>query len=441
MLHASCCKNRSGIKFTIFTIGTHGDVRPYVALGIGLQAKGHAVTLVTNPEDAHFCQNLGLNWKPLSGDLRKVDAVIQGMCDDLDSERKSSGAKKFHLLKKVMQALNDMLDQQFEEVLLWAQDADALIYNPSVFSACHVGQSLQKPTFQLQLQPEIRTTNHSSCFVQSKPLFGKLGNYASHLFFEQLVWQSIRKKINHWRTERLKLSKVHLLGPTYDSVLKELPKWVAVSSSFVPHPKDWTSPSQMTGFLYLDSASSYQPPPELQVFLEKNPAPLYIGLGSMEGLCPQRTINCILETIQQKALPTLISAGLPLAKKSLPDQCLLVYSCPHDWLFPQVSAVIHSGGIGTTAAGLKAGKPTLILPFATDQFFWGRRIFEMELGPKPLPLKGVEKNSLTFAINDLTTNLRYQQNATCISQKIREENGVEAVIKMLETEYNRLRIK
>jgi sterol 3beta-glucosyltransferase len=420
------------LKLAIFTIGSHGDVRPYVALGVELVARGHEVTLVTNPEDAQFCTSWGLNWKPLTGDLRKATELVHGVRDDL--ENKSSRIKNFQILQAVMRTINSFLDQQFQEVLAAAREADVLIYNPSVFSASHVGQALQKPFFQLQLQPAIPTKSHSSCFVKEKPPFGKLGNYATHLFFEQLFWQAIRKKINYWRCEKLRIPKINFFGPIYDPVLKKQSKWIAVSPSFIPSPKDWANHVKMTGFLYLNAAPSYVPSQALQSFLEAGPPPLYLGLGSLEEVCPKRSIDAILEVLKKRALRTLISSGLPIEKSELPNHCFLLEPSPHDWLFPRVSCLVHSGGIGTIAAGLKAGKPALILPFVTDHFFWGRRIFEMGIGPEPLPLKEIHKDNFAHSIDDLTTNGFYQKNALNISEKIKTEDGVKNVVKMLEEE-------
>lgn len=138
----------------------------------------------------------------------------------------------------------------------------------------------------------------------------------------------------------------------------------------------------------------------------------------MEKLCPKEIVCIILDIVKKRKLRAIFSSKLPLHQEELLDDCFLIEECPHDWLFPQMSCLIHSGGIGTVAAGLKAGKPMLILPFANDQFFWGRRIFDLQLGPKHIPLRSITHEHFDQTLNDLISNKIYYNHACHLPLKL-----------------------
>jgi UDP:flavonoid glycosyltransferase YjiC (YdhE family) len=109
---------------------------------------------------------------------------------------------------------------------------------------------------------------------------------------------------------------------------------------------------------------------------------------------------------------------------------------PYDWLLPRVAAVIHHGGAGTTAAGLRAGKPTVICPFVADQPFWGKRVAELGVGPSPIPQRKLTADSLAQAMREAVTNTRIRQRAAELGAKIQDENGLGNAVAFIE-EYTR----
>jgi UDP:flavonoid glycosyltransferase YjiC (YdhE family) len=109
-----------------------------------------------------------------------------------------------------------------------------------------------------------------------------------------------------------------------------------------------------------------------------------------------------------------------------------VEDIPHSWLFPQLAAVVHHGGAGTTAAGLRAGRPTVVVPFFTDQPFWGRRVHDLGAGPLPLPHKQLTAAGLAAAIRQAVGDPQIRARAATLSTRLQAEDGVTTAVAALQ---------
>lgn len=195
----------------------------------------------------------------------------------------------------------------------------------------------------------------------------------------------------------------------------------------IPKPNDWGSHVDISGFFFLNLASSYTPDPELAAFLEEGPPPVYIGFGSIVVDDPTALTRMIFDAVHIAGVRALVSkgwGGLGADAVGQPDGVFMLGNVPHDWLFDKVSCVVHHGGAGTTAAGIKAGKPTLVVPFFGDQPFWGAMIARANAGPDPIPHKQMTAEKLAEAIK-YCLQPDTQQQAKVLGQKIREEKGTD----------------
>lgn len=202
----------------------------------------------------------------------------------------------------------------------------------------------------------------------------------------------------------------------------------------VPRPHDWPRNAHVTGYWFLDRLDEWKPSAELQAFLDEGEAPVYVGFGSMAGRNPQRVANIVIEALQQAKVRGIIATGWGgLEVNDVPDTILHIDQAPHEWLFPRMSAVVHHGGAGTTAAGLRAGRPTVVCPFMGDQPFWGNRVHVLGVGPKPIPQKKLTVKKLANALRAVTSNVAMRKRAESLGDQIRHEDGISNAIAIIET--------
>jgi UDP:flavonoid glycosyltransferase YjiC (YdhE family) len=209
----------------------------------------------------------------------------------------------------------------------------------------------------------------------------------------------------------------------------------AIDPHVVP-PVDDTN-AVTTGYLFLDEA--YTPPADLIRFLEAGDAPVYVGFGSMSSSDPMRTIHLIAEALAKVGRRGVLARGWSGADHiTVPDHIYLLDKTSHTWLFPHMAAVVHHGGAGTTAAGLRAGKPTLIVPHMADQPYWGRRIHELGVGVKPIPRHQLTLDTLTKRLKTLLTDSDIQTRAVALGDQIRADDGVANAVNWIQAFISRL---
>jgi len=212
-----------------------------------------------------------------------------------------------------------------------------------------------------------------------------------------------------------------------------VPTLYSYSSSVVPKPPDWGEHIHVTGYWFLDHSSDWQPSADLVNFLEAGPPPVYIGFGSMTNRAPEATAKIVLEALKRSGQRGLIATGWGgLKSADLPDGVFKLESVPHDWLFPRVAAVVHHGGAGTTAAGLRVGVPSVLVPHFGDQPFWARQVVRLGVGPKAIPRKRMTAEKLGAAIATAVTDENIQARAAALGERIRTEDGVEKAIEVVE---------
>jgi UDP:flavonoid glycosyltransferase YjiC (YdhE family) len=200
----------------------------------------------------------------------------------------------------------------------------------------------------------------------------------------------------------------------------------------LPKPADWGEAIHVTGYWFLPPATDWSPPPALVDFLHAGPPPVYIGFGRMVSRQPEETADLVIQAVTQSGQRAILLTGWGgLQKERLPENICLIDSAPHDWLFSQVAAVVHHGGAGTTAAGIRAGVPSLIIPFFGDQFFWGTRVAALGIGPAPIPRKQLTVDRLAAALQTMTTNQPMQQRAAQLGAQVQAEDGVAQAVAII----------
>lgn len=201
------------------------------------------------------------------------------------------------------------------------------------------------------------------------------------------------------------------------------------SPALLPKPPDWPNCIDVCGFAFLASGADYKPPDELVAFLKEGPPPIYVGFGSIVVDRPRKLTEIVFTAIQKTGQRAIVSKGWGGLGdgQEIPENIFLLGACSHDWLFQYVSCVVHHGGAGTTAVGLKLGRPTVIVPFFGDQPFWGSIVARYGFGPAPIPYKELTVDKLADAIREaLKPSAR--QKAREVSEKIGLELGLENAV-------------
>ncbi|KAH6556212.1 hypothetical protein KP509_1Z197200 [Ceratopteris richardii] len=249
-------------------------------------------------------------------------------------------------------------------------------------------------------------------------------NRLSYQVVDSLLWWGIRDIINDFRKKRLNLRPITYLSGIQTSASK-IPTGYIWSPHLVPKPKDWGPLVDVVGFCFLDLSQDYKPPESLVSWLEAGPAPIYVGFGSLPVEDPERMTRIIIDALSRTSQRGIIFKGWGGigALKEPPDTIYLLENCPHDWLFPRCAAVVHHGGAGTTAAGLRAACPTTVVPFFGDQPFWGEHVHLKGVGPAPIPVGQFSFDKLVNAINYMM-DPEVKKRAVELARAMEHENGV-----------------
>jgi len=241
----------------------------------------------------------------------------------------------------------------------------------------------------------------------------------------QVVWAIMRSLTNAARRDVLKLPPLSWRDPYGMMDRYEWPVLYGHSPAVLPPPRDWPDWVTVTGFWFLDRAEDWRPPADLVRYLEAGPPPVYVGFGSMTTDSPSETSKLVLRALALTGNRAVLDTGWGgLSGEVGSPDVYLVNNVPHDWLFPRMSAVVHHGGVGTTHAGIRAGVPSVIVPFLPDQRFWGHHVWKLGVGTRPIPRAQVSVQRLDEAIRVATTDQNMRERAASIGRRIRTEDGV-----------------
>jgi UDP:flavonoid glycosyltransferase YjiC (YdhE family) len=409
-------------RITLITAGSRGDVQPYLALGLGLQAAGHHVRLATHTNYAGWIQDHGLEFHAVEGDPL---AMAQGQAG---REWMETGRRGWGLLRGFREFMGPILRQATGDILAASGDADLILFSGTTFFAAYsVAEKLRRPFVQAYLQPVNPTRAFPSLVYPTRFRGGPLFNYATHAIGGQLYWQTLRPLLNDVRREMLGLRPLSIAGPFLSMMRRRLPVLLGYSPTVLPKPKDWNEAQIVTGFWFVDE-QDYSPPAELAKFLAAGEPPVYVGFGSMTGNDPERLTTMVLEVLRRSGRRGILLAGWAgLAEGDLPDSVLRLDAAPHDWLFPRMAAVVHHGGIGTTHTGLRAGVPNVVVPFFGDQPFWGDRVHALGAGPPPILQSDLTAERLAEALR-ATDELAMRTRAAEVRRLIEAEHGVRTAV-------------
>ena len=419
------------MKILIFTFGTRGDVQPYVALGEALQKSGHSVILSTGQGFDGMIVRHGLVPASLSIDFRSILAD-PGMQDAM---------RTFSGKVRAWRQFKATFKTHYREMWAMARKVqpDMILGHPKGFAAIHIAEALGVVFVPTTLQPAFSPTTAFPNFLLPFADLGATGNWLSHSLFNRLARWGQSSSLGTFRSEVLGLTeeKSPNFFNGYHPAGKVVPRLHGYSRHILPKPLDWGEADHITGYWFTDPEAAWQPSPDLQHFMQSGPPPVYVGFGSMPAEDAHRQTLIVVEALRLAGRRGVLATGWgglqrPDGDSDLPRSIFCLDAVPHDWLFPRCSAIVHHGGAGTTHEGLRWGRPSVLCPVTVDQPFWGARIRELGVGPKPIPQKDMTSGLLANAIME-AHSAEIVARAAAIGDNIRWEGGVAAAVAILST--------
>ena len=425
------------MSIVVMVVGSRGDVQPFIPIGRRL-AERHRVRIATHREFRPMVEEAGLEFYPLGGNPHEMmeyivktgGSIIPTRLDQLWEDVPKKRAMIAEILASTWRACTEADPEQpgarpFR--------ADLIVANPPSYGHIHCAEALHIPLHMIFTMPWSATRSYPHPFAQiDLSTHRPVENFFSYGVIDLIVWTGISDLVDTFRKETLKLSPLTLTDGAALLEDHEVPFTYLWPESLVPKPQDWGPHIDLANFIQYEQALTYEPPAALLDFLAAGEAPIYVGFGSVVAQDPVALTRTIFTALERAGARGIVAEGWAhLGGGALPPNVYVIGDCPHDWLFPRCRAVCHHGGAGTTSAGLRAGLPTIVVPFFGDQFFWGRIVANAGAGPEPIPIRRIDVESLTAAF-DACRRPQIRERASELGALLRAADGVELTVQAIE---------
>lgn len=409
------------MHLTLLTSGSRGDVQPYLALAKALNAAGHQARLIAPLNFEKLATQHNIEFAPMRANFEEL---LQG------GSLMNSRTNPLKLFKAMQDLIMPLVETMRDDVWNGTEGTEGLISHMAMVGTTQIiSEARAIPHLTSALVPLLPSKAHPSPLWFSQKSLGGWYNKATAQLVTSMVWKMLAPIINKGRQDFGLPSQSRR---EYFALLENVPSLTAISPSVFSRPADYPTNAHVSGYWFLDEPD-WQPPASLQEFLAKGEPPVYIGFGSMTGFNAEQTGQLVLEALRLSGARAVLAAGWGGMKlENLPSNVYLLDSAPHSQLFPLMAAAVHHGGAGTTAASLRAGVPTVVIPFIADQNYWGQQVYRLGVGPKPLPRAKLQADKLAEAIHQALTYHEIREKAAQLGAKIRAETGAENAVRLIE---------
>ena len=407
-------------RITLAAVGTRGDVQPMIALGRGLKAAGNDVTMIAGSNFAAWIAGHGLRFVP-TVDMEALMSSEKGVAW---SQASDDPLKQLRMMRALV---DEHARTMTEPIHACAPSSDLLVSSFPVQALVQAaGEKTGVKHLNALLQPLHRTRSAAASLNPWWPWGDSVLNRWAGAVADRLIWWISAAVTNRYRTE---VGLEPHTAATFGRVNRHAPAVLGFSRHVVPRPPDWPVGVEPTGYWFLDEAEGWIPPADLVAFLEAGAPPVYVGFGSVSGPGASGAFALIAEAARVAGRRVVIASGWGgRPEGGMPSHVYTIASAPHRWLLPRMAAVVHHGGAGTTAAGLRAGRPTMVVPHMSDQPYWGRRVFELGAGVKPVPRHKLTVATLAAGLEGLTGDRRLAERAGALGAAIESDRGIEAAV-------------
>ncbi len=412
------------MKLILFAFGSRGDVQPLIALGRGLQGAGFEVALAAGTNFEAWIRREGLGYEAITVDIEAEMQQEQGV------EWLSGSTNPRQELNNMKRMADSIAPKVADDIMRILHTGDVFISGlMTAEPLAAAAQRYGKRHIFAPLSP-FAVTRSGQAGLQSL-----LPNRHSAL---NLWWGYLVQRLLFYALStpsQVLHARMGLPPATAADLMRALNRAntvLGVSRLVTPPPPDWDAHIVTTGYWFLPAPAQWQPSPALAHFLASGPPPVYVGFGSMSARSPQQTLSIILDALKQSGQRGIILRGWAgLRADDVPPDVFVLYEAPHAWLLPQMSAIVHHGGSGTTGAGLRAGVPSCVVWHIGDQKYFGQRVHDLGAGPALLSRPTLTAEGLASAIRQMVSDRVMQSRAAEVGERIRAEDGVAAAVQAI----------
>ncbi len=407
---------------TILCGGTRGDVQPYLALAIELKKMGKEVRIAVTRNHEALIRSYGIDFFSIDVDINSLN-IDQNMIRE--AQQADNPLKMFFSFQKMKKFGVHMVGHYYDA----CEGSEAIVYHPGMAIGHFAAKKMGIPSILASPFPLNKTKEQTSVILYGKVPNKPWLNPFSYTLLQNMLWMTSDDSLKPFWKEKFGHLPADYGCPFERHNNQRHPAIVSCSNYIFPRPTDWNKHIHQNGYWFLEEQDEYIPPTELMDFLNSGEKPIFIGFGSMSiEENKDRLLKILLDGLSKTGKRAIIS-GFGNHQTN-PDNVFMINNIPHSWLFSKVSAVCHHGGAGTSAAGFRAGIPSIIFPFALDQYAWAQRAYELGVGPKPIAIKKLNSekfaDSIRYAMQE-----KIVSNAKELAQNIAAENGARDSAKII----------
>ncbi|MCX7922051.1 MAG: glycosyltransferase [Clostridia bacterium] len=407
---------------TILCAGSRGDFQPYIALAIELKKLGKDVRITGSRSFESFIRSYGIDFYPIQADLESLNVDPKMLKEAQSADNPLKMLLTFNKMKKY----GIYMVHEFYSA---CEGSELIIYHPGCTIGYYAAQKFGIPSVLATPFPMHKTKEQTSVILYGRAKPNPLINAFSYSMLQGMLWLASKDSVKGFWKEQFGKAPDNFGCPFERHTDRNHPVVVSCSNYVFKRPGDWNENIHQSGYWFVEEAADYTPSKELSDFLNSGEKPVYIGFGSVFHADQKDEMSKLVVDALDKSGKRGIICGMGEIS-NLPENVLSIDSIPHSWLFERVSAVCHHGGAGTTAAGFKAGVPSIIIPFSNDQFAWAHRSYDLGVGSKPIPKKKLTSGNLAEAIKFALQD-KIVFNAKALAKNIATENGARNCAKII----------
>lgn len=398
---------------TIICSGSRGDFQPYIALAQQIKKLGEEVRITGFSQFEGFVKSYGIDYIPIEADYEKLGVDSKMLKQAGSSDNPLKMLLTFNKMKKYGAQIAKQIYESFK-------GSDLIVYHPGCTIGYFAANEMNIPAVLATPFPMHKTNEYLSVIMYGKSKPTKMNIKISYKMIQSMLWLASNNTVKQYWKESFGRIPNNFKNP-YEKITSSHPAIVSCSNYVFPRPKDWNKNIHQSGYWFIEEDNEYKQYEEVERFINNGDKPVYIGFGSVfDDDEKDEMVKIIIEALKKCGKRGIISGMGEI--DNLPNNIISVGSISHTWLFEKVSVVCHHGGSGTTAAGFRAGVPSVIIPFSNDQFAWAHRAFDLGVGSKPIYKKNLTADKLSEEIN-YALNRNIVTAAKELSKKIKSEQG------------------